>query len=108
MATKLQQYIRPRAPLRPSQKWSITANIKEEFKGLGKDAPRVIATGIKAIIGAVHLDSGLDSARRVMVQLEVIIKLPEPKPAPVPDFGHTIRYAKGKGEDDGKPMEFSR
>jgi hypothetical protein len=90
MTTKLQQYIRPRAPLRPSQKWSFMANIKDDFQGLGKDAPRAVAIGIKALIGAVYFDGGYESTRRVMAHLGHIGKLSEAKPAPVPNFGHNV------------------
>ncbi|KAG0651720.1 Ribonuclease III [Hyphodiscus hymeniophilus] len=93
MSTTLQQYIRPHAPIRPSQSRSIFGNIKHEVKAIRSDPVRSISNGIKAIIGAVYFDSGYDTARRVMAHLGLIIKLPEPTSAPVPNFGHMIRYA---------------
>jgi dsRNA-specific ribonuclease len=78
IATKLQQYIRPRAPIRPSQSRNILAQAKDEVKRLGEDPRRTIAFGIRAVIGAVYFDKngGLDGAKRVMARLELIIKLP--------------------------------
>jgi dsRNA-specific ribonuclease len=93
MTTKLQQYIRPRALIRASQKSSLVALFKDDIKGVGADPPRTIANGIKAIIGAVYFDSGFDSARRLMDYFGLTIKLPEPKPGPMPEFGQTVKYA---------------
>ena len=78
MNTKLQQYVRPRIGVRPSQKHNILALFKDDFKraSAGADSSRQIANGIMAIIGATHFDGGIDSARRVMAQLGLIIKLP--------------------------------
>ena len=60
----------------------------------GANPMRAIATGIRAIVGAVYYDGGYDSARRVMAQFGLTIKLPEPKPAPTPsNYGQTLKYA---------------
>ena len=90
MTTKLQQYIRPRAPIRPTQSRSILGQIQHEVKGLGSDPVRTIANAVRAVIGAVYFDRGYESARRVMAHLGLIIK--------VPDFGHMRKYAKVKEE----------
>ena len=79
MNTTLQKYIRPHAPIRPSQTRKLVANIRHEFKTLGSDPVRTVANGIKAIIGAVYFDSGYETARRVMACLDLIIKVPEPR-----------------------------
>jgi dsRNA-specific ribonuclease len=92
MNTKLQQYIRPRAILQGSQSRNWIRLIVNDFKVLGCDPGRTIANGIKAIIGAVYFDGGFESARRVMAQFGLIIKVPKPAPVPMPP-GQIVKYA---------------
>ena len=95
--TKLQQYIRPRAPLRPSQSRNAWELIKADAKNVGKDSGRTTASGIRAIIGAVYFDGGLDAVKRVMAHLGLIIKLPELIPIPVPDSGLQVSLRGNEG-----------
>lgn len=93
MTNKLQQYIRPREPVRASKQNSIWYLLADDLKGTGADPTRTIANGIKAIIGAVYFDGGLDNAKRVMAHFDLIIKLPELKYASMPEFGQTAKFA---------------
>jgi dsRNA-specific ribonuclease len=73
--TKIESMIRPKAPLRASKKHNIFSLLKEDAQG--EDPSRTIARAIKAIIGAVYYDGGLQAAQRVMSGMDLILKPPQ-------------------------------
>jgi dsRNA-specific ribonuclease len=72
----IERMVRPRAPVRPSKRRNLLELLKDDVKGVGHDPDRQIARAIKAIIGAVYFDGGLEEARRVMAQLKLTIQAP--------------------------------
>jgi len=73
--SKIERFVRPKKPLRPSKKTNIFALLKDDVQF--EDPSRVIARAIRAIIGAVYYDGGMAAAKRVMASLMLTIKLPE-------------------------------
>lgn len=70
--TQIEQMIRPRAPVRPTKRHNIFSLMADDAK---RDPPnRMVTKAIRAIIGAVYYDGVFEAARRVMCQLELIIK----------------------------------
>jgi hypothetical protein len=65
MNSKVQQYIRPRLGVRPSQRYYFFTLVKEDIKSKGEGAgpTRQITNGVMAIIGAVYFEGGLDSTK---------------------------------------------
>ncbi|KAA8575081.1 hypothetical protein EYC84_004297 [Monilinia fructicola] len=56
------------------RRWS---NIKELIKeDLREDSTRIVSRAVKAVIGAVFLDGGMDSAKKVMENLQMGIRMP--------------------------------
>ena len=74
-ATKIEKFIRPRQPLPATKRKNILYLLKEDAHFEYPD--RVIARGVKAIIGAVYFDGGYQAVRRTMVALSLAIRLPE-------------------------------
>lgn len=53
--------------------------LKDDVKR--ENASKAVARAVKAIIGAVYYDGGLDAARNVMMQLGLVIKPPSHRPS---------------------------
>lgn len=70
--TKIEKFVRRKKPLRPAKKKNPFSLIKDDT--LREDPSRTAARAVRAIIGAVYYDSGLQAARRVMAELSLIIK----------------------------------
>lgn len=70
--SKIEQFIRPEKPLERTQKSNVMALLKKDLQS--EDTSRTIARAIKAIIGAVYYDGGLDAARRMMDSLSLTIR----------------------------------
>ncbi|KAJ8066249.1 hypothetical protein OCU04_005331 [Sclerotinia nivalis] len=64
--------IRPQ-PYVPISFRNIIELVKEDSR---EDSTRVISRAVKAVIGAVYLDGGVESAKKVMENLQMGIKLP--------------------------------
>lgn len=70
--SKIERFIRPRLEIeqeRPTQKWNPLVMVKDDLKSETKD--RVIARAMRALIGAVYYDGGLEAAKRVMAELRL-------------------------------------
>ncbi|KAH8813122.1 ribonuclease III domain-containing protein [Xylogone sp. PMI_703] len=73
--TKIEKYIRPRKPLQPSKRRNILALLKEDVQT--EDRSRTVARAMRAIIGAVFYDGGLEAVRKVMGILDLSFKAPD-------------------------------
>ncbi|KAG9230839.1 hypothetical protein BJ875DRAFT_471050 [Amylocarpus encephaloides] len=71
----IEKYIRPRAPLARSKRHNLLALGKDDIKR--EHGTVSISRGIEAIVGAVYYDGGIDPARQVMANLDLIIKMPQ-------------------------------
>jgi hypothetical protein len=72
--TNIEKMIRPREPIRARRKHNILSMMKDDAQR--ENPTRTIARAIRAIIGAVYYDGGFQAARRVLSQLDLIIKSP--------------------------------
>ncbi|RFU28204.1 hypothetical protein B7463_g8137, partial [Scytalidium lignicola] len=73
--TKIEKYIRPRKPLQPSKRRNILALLKDDVQA--EDKSRTVARAMRAIIGAVFYDGGLEAVRKVMGKLDLTFKVPD-------------------------------
>ena len=65
--------MRPRLPVRPTKKKNILHLMKDDMQR--EDPSRTIHRAMCAIVGAVYYDGGLQAARRLLAELDLIIKL---------------------------------
>ncbi|KAF4618379.1 hypothetical protein G7Y89_g14923 [Cudoniella acicularis] len=76
-SSKINQFIRPRVHLRGSRRKNPLFLLKDDVQR--EDPSRIIARAMKAIIGAVFWDGGLEAATKVMKELQLTIVSPQPK-----------------------------
>ncbi len=70
--TKIEKFVRRKKPLRPTKRKNILSLMKDDVSR--EDPLRTAARAMKAVMGAVYYDGGLQAARRVMAELALIIK----------------------------------
>lgn len=73
--SQIEKFVRAMMPIRTAKKRNIFSLLKDDV--VREDPSRTIARAMRAIIGAVYYDGQLAAARRVMAELDLIIKLPE-------------------------------
>jgi dsRNA-specific ribonuclease len=69
---KIEKFVRRKKPLRPTKRKNIFSVVKDDASR--EDPSRTAARAIRAIIGAIYYDGGLQSARRVMAEMGFSIK----------------------------------
>ncbi|RDL32944.1 uncharacterized protein BP5553_08383 [Venustampulla echinocandica] len=73
--TKLERFVRPKLYLRPTRRrnplWLLKDDVQRE------DPSRTIARAVCAIIGAAYYDGGLEAAKGVMAELDLVINMPK-------------------------------
>ncbi|KAE9368782.1 hypothetical protein N431DRAFT_444189 [Stipitochalara longipes BDJ] len=70
--SKIEKFVRRKKPLRPTKRKNIFSLMKDDASR--EDPSRTAARAMRAIVGAVYYDSGLQAARRVVAELGLIIK----------------------------------
>ena len=72
--SKIEQFVRPMAHLPPTKRHNILHLLKDDARR--EDPIRTLERAMKAVIGAVYYDGGLEGARLVMGNLDLLIKVP--------------------------------
>ena len=70
--SKIEKFVRRKKPLRPTKRRNLFSLVKDD--AVREDPSRTAARAIRAIIGAVYYDGGIQAARRAMAELQLIIK----------------------------------
>ncbi|KAN0093650.1 Ribonuclease III domain containing protein [Hyaloscypha variabilis] len=70
--SKIEKFVRRKKPLRPTKRKNILFLMKDDASR--EDPSRTAARAMRAIVGAVYYDGGLQAARRVIAELGLIIK----------------------------------
>jgi len=70
--SKIEKFVRRKKPLRPTKRKNPLSLMKDDISR--EDPSRTAARAMRAVIGAVYYDGGLQAARRVMAELALIIK----------------------------------
>jgi dsRNA-specific ribonuclease len=70
--SQMEKFVRRKKPLRPTKRKNIFSVVKDDASR--EDPSRTAARAMRAIIGAIYYDGGLQAARRVMAELGLIIK----------------------------------
>jgi dsRNA-specific ribonuclease len=70
--SKVEKFVRRKKPLRPSKRKNIFSAVKDDASR--EDPSRTAARAMRAVIGAIYYDGGIQAVRRVMAELGLIIK----------------------------------
>lgn len=70
--SKIEKFVRRKKPLRATKRKNLFHIVKDDASR--EDPIRTAARAMRAIIGAIYYDGGIQAVRRVMAELRLIIK----------------------------------